>query len=254
MYSIYAFARTADNIADSVYLKPQDKIEKLEEMGDLVLTLDEERLKGDLHFRSVFTALHDTIEQLSLDRQDLLDLLTAFKQDAVKNSYEKFEDIIHYSKYSANPVGRLVLSVFGYDRVKHSALFDMSDRICTALQLANFWQDVSRDLKMNRVYVPEEIMKKYRYDRDMLHERVENDNFKRMMKELVDETEKIFSEGKKLPSHLKGRLKLELRAIISGGRSVLKYIRKINYKVLSKRVKLGKFKKLQIAFKSIFYV
>lgn len=254
MYSIYAFARTADNIADSIYLKPQEKIDKLEEMGELVERYDADRLKGDLHFTSVFTALHDTIDKLSLNKQDLLDLLTAFKQDAVKNHYDSFEDIINYSKYSANPVGRLVLSVFGYDREKHRNLYELSDKICTALQLANFWQDVSRDLKMNRIYVPREKMEKYHYDRDLLYERVENDNFKRMMSELVEETEKLFTEGKKLPSHLKGRLKFELRAIISGGRSVLKFIRRINYKVLSKRVKLGKFKKLQIAFKSIFYV
>ncbi|MCE1165077.1 MAG: squalene synthase HpnC [Bacteroidetes bacterium] len=254
MYSIYAFARTGDNIADSIYLKPQDKIDKLDEMAELVMKLDEDRIKNDLHFRSVFTALHDTIEKISVNRQDLIDLLTAFKQDAVKSEYNSYEEIINYSNYSANPVGRLVLTVFGYDREKDKALFEMSDKICTALQLANFWQDVSRDLKMNRIYVPKELMDKYHYDRDKLYERVENDNFKKMMNYLVEETEKLFGEGRKLPSHLKGRLKFELRAIISGGRAVLKYIRKINYKVLSKRVKIGRLRKIQIALKSLFYV
>jgi len=254
MYSVYAFARTADNIADSKYLKPQDKIEKLEEMGEMVSEFDEARVKNDMHFRNIFTALTDTISALSLSKQDFYDLLRAFRQDAVKSSYERFEDILEYSKYSANPVGRLVLQIFGYERERYGELYKMSDDICTALQLANFWQDVSRDMRMNRVYIPEDLMKKYNYTKDQLFESVENDNFKRLMSHLADETEALFKSGKALPSHLKGRLKYELRAIINGGMSVLKMIRKEKYKVLSRRVKIKPARKLLILIKSLFYV
>ncbi len=254
MYSVYAFARTADNIADSKYLKPQDKIEKLDEMGELVLQFDETAVKNDMHFRNIFTALTDTINSLSLDKQDFLDLLRAFRQDAVKGGYERFEDILEYSRYSANPVGRLVLQIFGYGKEKNEELYRMSGDICTALQLANFWQDVSRDMKMNRVYIPEELMRKYNYTKDQLFESVENDNFKRLMSHLVDETYLLFESGRALPSRLKGRLKYELRAIITGGMSILDMIRKENYKVLSRRVKISPVRKFRILIKSIFYV
>ena len=208
--------------------------------------------KLDVHFKSIFTALHDTIEKTEIDKEDLRLLLHAFKQDVNKNRYDSFEDLLEYSSYSADPVGSLILQLFGYQKERDGELFRLSDKICSALQFANFWQDVSLDLLLNRVYIPLQNIEKYQYTVDDLYAKVENDKFKRIMKELVDETENMFLNGKELPKYLKGTLKIEISATINGGMKILSLIRKNNYKVLSRRVKLNKRDKLIILIRSLF--
>jgi squalene synthase HpnC len=253
LHSIYAFARTADNIADSRYLDPDDKLIKLSYMRNYLEMDSENILKlQDVHFRNVFLALEDTIRSLSINRKEFMSLLTAFEQDAVKNRYDNYDDILKYSESSANPVGHLVLNVFGYDEVKNEKLFTLSDKICTGLQLANFWQDVSLDLKINRIYLPKDLIESFKYSYDELYLRIENDNFKNMMAHLVNETQEMFRIGRELPENLHGRLKYELKAIICGGESVLNMIKEINYKVLSRRVKLSKKGKIGILMKALF--
>lgn len=253
LHSIYAFARTADNIADSRYLDPDDKLLKLSYMRNYLEMDSENILKlQDVHFRNVFLALEDTIRSLSINRKEFILLLTAFEQDAVKSRYDKYDDIIKYSEFSANPVGHLVLNVFGYDEVNNEKLFTLSDKICTGLQLANFWQDVSLDLKINRIYLPKDMIESFKYSYDELYLRIENDNFKNMMAHLVNETQEMFRIGRELPENLHGRLKYELKAIICGGESVLNMIKEINYKVLSRRVKLSKKGKIGILMKALF--
>lgn len=206
----------------------------------------------DVHFKSIFTALHDTIDKTKIDKEDLKSLLTAFKQDVNKNRYGSFEELLEYSKYSADPVGSLVLQLFGYEKNRDIKLFDFSNKICSALQFANFWQDVSLDLEINRVYIPLKNMEIHRFTVDDLYAKVESDNFKKLMKELVDETENMFNEGKELPNYLNGTLKVEISATIRGGMKILDLIRNNNYKVLSHRVKLSKGNKLSILLKSLF--
>jgi squalene synthase HpnC len=252
IYSIYAFARTGDNIADSIYLKPNEKLDKLAKMAELLDEFDESKFKDDLHFRNVYTALHDTINRLNIRKEDLLNLLKAFSQDCEKSRYNSFEELLKYSKYSANPVGRIVLQIFGYNYENNKEMFILSDNVCTALQLANFWQDVLRDLKMNRIYIPAEEMMKCGYSFDKLLERIENDNFKKLIGNLVDETHILFKNGKPLTKMLKGRLRIEIKAIIEGGTAILKMIEKMNYKVLSKRVKISPYQKILIGLKAIF--
>lgn len=208
--------------------------------------------KVDMHFKNVYTALTDTIELTNIDKNDLKNLLIAFKQDVSKKMYQNFDELLEYSKYSANPVGHLVLQVFGYSRSINKDIFDLSDNICSALQFANFWQDVSLDLKLNRVYIPLDTIEKYNYKLQDLYTKVENDRFKKVMKELVDITEEMFNKGKDLPGLLNGRLRLEIAATIYGGMKVLELIRKSNYKVLSYRVKLGKTDKFKILLSSFF--
>ena len=232
-------------------MPPNDKMEKLNLMQDLLYG-EPQYDKLDVHFRSIFTALHDTLENTKIEKEDLKSLLYAFKQDVNKNRYSSFEDLLEYSKYSADPVGSLILQLFGYDKKTDMELFNYSDKICSALQFANFWQDVSLDLIINRIYVPLQNMQKHQYSEDDLYAKVENDKFKRIMKELVDETENMFYEGKELPKHLNGTLKFEISATIKGGMKILDLIRRSNYKVLSHRVKLSKVNKLSILLKSIF--
>src|SRR4030095_9781626 len=136
--------------------------------------------------------------------QEFSDLLTAFRQDAVKQRYKNFDELIAYSNYSANPIGHLVLYVFGYDNNKNEQIFKYSDKICTALQLTNFWQDVSADLEMNRIYIPEDEMINNSYTYDMLYKRIGNENFRMIVKNLVDRTRIIFSEGERILGLLNG--------------------------------------------------
>lgn len=251
IYAIYAFARTADNIADSPHLPPHIKIEKLELMEELLNVLPGgDRL--DIHFRHVFTALHDTLEKTNIERDDLRALLKAFRQDVNKNRYDNFQELLDYAKFSANPVGHLILELFGYEKTKDSRMFELSDKICTALQFANFWQDVLPDLNINRIYIPLKNMAENEYDINDLFARVESDHFKRLMKQLLDDTEIMFEDGRELIKYLHGMLRKEIAATIMGGMKVLERIRKNNYKVMSHRVKLSKGDKMGILLRVVF--
>lgn len=226
-------------------------MEKLNQMEDMLLNYSIQDFKdNDMHFKNIFTALIDTISSLNIKNDEFVNLLIAFKQDAVKKRYKEFYELLEYSKYSANPVGHLILNVFGINDSSESEYYSYSDYICTALQLTNFWQDVSLDLKLNRIYIPEEILDENNYTYEQLYEKVENTNFINIMKYLVDETDKIFENGKPLIKMLNGRIKYEIKAIYTGGTQILKSIRDNNYKVLSKRVKLSTFQKSTLIFKA----
>ena len=241
VWAVYTFARYADDIADSEELSMDEKVTQLDNLESeldkaydgIFDGLSEDTVK-------FFPALWKTRTELDIPKYEFSDLLTAFKQDAVQSRYEKFTDLLEYSKYSANPIGHLVMYVFGYHPEREKALFGYSDNICTALQLTNFWQDVSVDLKIDRVYIPLELMEENNYTYKNLTEKIEDDRFQSIIKELVDKTREIFKKGKPLINALSGRLKLEIKATYLGGNSILDKIEEIDYKVLSKRVKLSK--------------
>jgi len=220
-------------------------------MEDMLLNYSVRDFKdNDMHFKNIFTALSDTITVLNIKNDEFVNLLKAFKQDAVKKRYKEFNELLEYSKYSANPIGHLILNVFGIYDTDDSEYYKYSDYICTALQLTNFWQDVSLDLKLNRIYIPEIILDENNYTYEQLYEKVENSNFINIVKYLVDETDKIYVNGKPLINKLNGRIKYEIKAIYTGGKQILKSIRDNNYKVLSKRVKLSTFQKSTLIFKA----
>lgn len=247
IYSIYAFARTADDIADSSKLDEKTKLKKLYEFeNELNKSLNSEFDKLIPETKNIFIALYDTVNTLNIPADELRNLLIAFRQDAVKQRYKNFTELVEYSDYSANPVGHLVLYIFNYAKSEDSEAFRYSDKVCTALQLTNFWQDVSEDLKLNRIYIPEDIMKEYNYSYDLLFRKEENDDFLNMMKSLIDRTRLMFEEGRKILDHVKGRLRLELKATICGGEEILNKIESMNYRVLSRRVKISNYDKLRI--------
>ncbi len=150
--SIYAFARTADDFADEPGMEQDERLEKLDDWG--------RRLNGCLDDPQglVFEALGETIRQFQIPFELLEDLLSAFRQDVVESRHQTFDDLLTYAKRSANPVGRLVLTLFGYVQLD---MFQQSDAICTALQLTNFWQDVGIDRGRNRIYLPQQEMTRY---------------------------------------------------------------------------------------------
>ena len=202
--------------------------------------------------KKIFIALNNTINDLKIPLTEFENLLTAFKQDALKQKYDEFNELLEYSNYSANPIGHLVLNTFGYYREKDSDLFKLSDFICTGLQLINFWQDVERDLVINRIYIPQKEMSKFNYSEELLIDKVENDDFIKLMSSLVERTKTIYLQGDGIEHKLKGRLKLELKAIFAGGMEIINKIEKINYRVLTQRVEITKFDKLKL-FLRMFY-
>src|SRR5271169_133700 len=185
--SIYAFSRVADDFADERDRLREDRLADLNDWDEKL------RQCFDGHAdHPVFIALRETVTQLGFPIEPLHDLLTAFKRDVTQNRYETFDDLLSYCRCSANPVGRLVLMIFGY---RDEELFKLSDDICTALQLTNFWQDVAVDRKKDRLYIPIEDMNRFGYSLQDWSSDTLNDRFRDLMKFQVERTRETFFRG-----------------------------------------------------------
>jgi hydroxysqualene synthase len=241
IYSIYAFARTADDFADEGYDGQTTTEDRLRLLDDWERQLDECLVGNFQH--PIFAALQQTIRELDLPVQLFKDLLSAFRQDVMKTRYQDFAEVLDYCRRSANPVGRLILLLFDY---RDEKLFQLSDQVCTALQLANFWQDVSVDLAKDRVYLPLDEIKKFNFSEVELFGKTCNDSYRELLKFQVNRTQKIFDEGKLLPGLVRGKLRLELKLTWLGGTQILRMIEKNNYDTLSYRPSLSKFDKVKL--------
>ena len=241
VHAVYAFARHADDLADEGYdqTKP-DGSPALTEKERLAALDDWERqLTGPetAATHPIFIALHQTIKDLDLPVSLFTDLLSAFKQDVVKRRYADFPEVLDYCRRSANPIGRLVLLLHGErDAKKH----ELSDYICTALQLANFWQDVAVDLAKDRMYLPQDEQKKFGVTEADLFAHNANDNYRRLLRFQVDRTQELFNKGEPLSRLLRGRLGIEIRFTWLGGTTILRKIEKQDYDTLNQRPKLAK--------------
>jgi squalene synthase HpnC len=172
--------------------------------------------------------------------EPFLDLLVAFRRDQRVNRYETFDDLLDYCRYSANPVGHLVLYVGeGFDA--ESA--QLSDLVCTGLQLANFWQGVAGDYDRGRIYVPRSSMSQVGYDEEMFARREYNQAFRRMLEREVDRAESLLRAGWPLVDRVPGRLKLDVALFIQGGLSVLRAIQAAQYNVWAGQPSVSKFRK-----------
>ena len=229
-YSIYAFARTADDFADEgqgADLSAERRLAMIAEWREqLHLAFNGEAS------HPVFIALRETRERFDLPLSLFDDLLSAFSQDVLKRRYENFDELRDYCRRSANPVGRLVLLLFGYN---DSELHERSDDICTALQLANHWQDVAIDLDKDRVYLPAEDLDRFRVTVEELKTGTPGAGFKKLMKFEVARAREYFIRGKPLCAAVRGRLGLELRAVWSGGWRILDRIEENDYDVFARR-------------------
>ncbi|MCZ6750885.1 MAG: squalene synthase HpnC, partial [Acidobacteria bacterium] len=188
----------------------------------------------------VFVALRETIEQFEIPQQPFLDLIAAFRQDQTRTRYRNFQQLLGYCRYSANPVGQLVLHLCGYRDPERKRL---SDCTCTALQLANFWQDVKRDFRIGRIYLPLDDMARHGYSEDDLAHSRYNGNFAALLKELVERTWKLFWEGLPLASQVGVRLAVDVELFSRAGMEILKRIERQNYNVLARRPVLGQGEK-----------
>ncbi|MBD3267291.1 squalene synthase HpnC, partial [bacterium] len=240
VYAIYAFARVSDDFADeAVY---QTKEQRLHLLADWQNKLEEcYRGRAD---HPVFIALADTVKKIDLPIELFSDLLTAFKRDVTVNRYQTFDEVINaYCRYSANPVGRLILYLFDYrDEERHR----LSDHICTALQLTNFWQDVAIDLQKNRVYIPLEDMQQAGYTVEELFQHVYDERYCGIMQNLVKKTWDLFEQGYPLLESVRFPLNAELRFTWLGGVAILSRTLEYKYNVFANRPKLSKWDFLKL--------
>jgi squalene synthase HpnC len=232
IFAIYAYCRGVDDLGD-------------EAEGDRLALLDEweaelRRCYNGSPSDARFVALADTIRRFDIPLPPFLRLIEANRRDQRTDRYQTFDELLDYCSYSANPVGRLVLYVFGYRDEAHARL---ADNTCTALQLANFWQDVRRDLKMGRVYIPLEDMARFGYSGADLAARKVTPEFRRLMRFEVKRTREYFAHGLPLIDGVVGRLRLDLRMFTLSGLAVLDEIERQRYDVLTRRPRVSDARK-----------
>jgi squalene synthase HpnC len=241
---VYWFARTADDLADEKNVDPKKRLDELNRFEN---EFQKCLYGGSENF--YFNQLSKTIFDKKLAVQNFIELLSAFKQDVVKNEYSSFDEILDYCKRSANPVGRIMLELFN---INAEEAIISSDKICTALQLTNFYQDTIIDLGKGRNYYPQDEMKMFRVTQKMFELKEINPNIKALVKYNVERAQTLFDEGKNLIKYLNGRFKIEIKWTISGGEKILEKIRKNDYDVFAKRPKLYKIDFISLLIKSIF--
>lgn len=240
-YSIYAFARIADDFADEAYDESYTQQERLELIDQWRLMLTESIAGHARH--PVFVALSQSKARFDLPTALFEDLLSAFSQDVTVRRYESFDQLLDYCRRSANPIGRLILLLFGY---RDEQFHLWSDEICTALQLANHWQDVAIDLDKDRIYLPEEDLARFELTGDDLIQRRTGESFKRLTEFEIARTRAMFDSGKPLCTAVKGRLGLELRAVWLGGVRILERIEQNGCDVFTQRPVVTSTDKLRI--------
>lgn len=230
-YNVYAFCRTADDLADESG-SPEIATQRLVEFQQQL----DQTYAGDPP-TPLFIALSGTIRQFNLSKQPFDDLLDAFRQDQIKTRYADFDEIQEYCRRSANPVGRLVLGLGGCDDESNVAL---SDDICTGLQLANFWQDVARDYSIDRIYLPRDEMERFGVDESMLSESAASPQLRKLLASECDRAEAFFVRGLPLCESVPRWLASDIKLFVHGGLETLKAIRKIDFDVLSRRPTVSK--------------
>jgi len=242
-YNVYSFCRWADDLGDEI----GDAAESLR-----LLAWWREELHAMYEGRvrhPVFIALEGTARKYDLQTALFDDLITAFEQDQTITRYRTWQDLFRYCRCSANPVGRLVLRLCGYPESERDRL---SDATCTALQLANFWQDVTVDLEKGRVYLPLDLMERHGYTLDDLREHRFNPAFQAAMKDAVDVARKLFLEGWPLLKTVDRRLAFDLDLFSRGGMRILDKIEQQNYDVLTRRPSISRFERLQLLLTSLW--
>jgi squalene synthase HpnC len=243
---IYWFARTADDLADEGSEREEVRLKNLDDFELSLKNLLNGNTKNEYEF-----ALANTISEKKLSQQHFFDLIKAFKQDVVKKRYENFNEVSDYCQHSANPVGRLILELFD---IRDNKAFEYSDKICTALQLTNFLQDTVIDYNNGRIYLPEDEMQKFNVTEKLFEQKENYDNLKLLIKYNTDRIQKLFDEGKKLLSLLRGRLKYEIIWTVKGGEEILEQIRKNEYNVITYRPELSKIRMAGLLRKSLFNI
>jgi len=241
---IYRFARSADDIADEGDATPEQRL-----AGLAAYRAELDRIAAGVTPQTpLFAALAEVIAVHSLPLPLFADLLDAFAQDVVKTRYADYPELLDYCRRSANPVGRLVLHLFGRTEPEH---LEQSDCICTALQLINFWQDVAVDWQKNRVYIPQTDFPHFRVGEADIAAGRWSANWAALMDFEIDRAQALMRRGAPLVHALPGRLGWEIRLTVQGGLRILERLRRVRGDVFARRPKLGKTDWLVLAGRSL---
>ena len=244
--AIYAFARSADDIADEGDTKPEHRLQKLENYTRCLQALSEQRAVSTN--AKMFNALNEAIINWHLPMQPFHDLLSAFKQDVLTTRYQDYALLTDYCRRSANPVGRLMLHLY---QTPSPANLQASDAICTALQIINFLQDVAIDWQKNRIYIPQEDLQSFRVDEAQIAASKVDANWRALMAFQVQRVRSLMWHGAPLALRLPGRIGLELRMVVQGGLRILERIERVNYDVFVHRPVLGMTDWIVIAWRAL---
>ena len=245
--AIYHFARAADDIADEGDLPDEGRLKQLDEFHAELARIE----RNEVPLTPLFQNLAAEVHQHALPMQPLYDLLDAFSQDVMKKRYVNFGEVLDYCRLSANPVGNLLLHLYGEATPIHPqevrrgvpdghALtlpqnIAYSDAICSSLQIINFWQDVARDYAIGRIYLPLDELAQFGVNEDQIAQGICNDAWRALMKFQVDRARALMLTGKPLGSILTGRIGLEMRMIIAGGLRILSKLENAQYDMFRHR-------------------
>ena len=257
-YSIYAYCRISDDLGDEVG-DPQQALELLD-IWEQELDSSYESLhnsvplsgaKDPLAFSSprhpVFIALRETVRECDIPKQPFADLLKAFRQDQTITRYQTFDDLRDYCRYSADPVGRLVLYACGYRDEERQRL---SDCTCTALQLANFWQDVAVDYAKGRIYLPVESLRRFGVTEDDIASRRFTLAFRELMRFEVSRAREWFERGLPLAKMVDRDLAIDIELFTRGGQEILNAIERQDFDVLRSRPAISKGRKFWLVLRA----
>ena len=236
--AIYAFARLADDFADEGDRADQARLALLDDWQRRLHRAAAGRPDEDdgSDAARIFVARADTIRAHRLEPQLVEDLLSAFRQDVLVKRYEDWDPLLDYCRRSANPVGRLVLRICGH---RDASLDSASDAVCTALQLTNFWQDLERDFRKGRLYVPQALVRAHGADERDIGRRRMTGEWRAALGDAADRTRLLFAQGRPVADAVRGRLRWELRATWLGGVRILDRLERAEFDVFRRRPTLG---------------
>jgi squalene synthase HpnC len=245
-HSIYAYCRVSDDLGDEVG-DPAVALALLDLWGSELDACYEGRVR-----HPVFVALAETIRACNIPKEPFADLLVAFRQDQTVTRYATMDDVLGYCRYSANPVGRLVLYACGEvtpDKIDEN--FRLSDATCSALQLANFWQDVRVDFAKDRVYIPQDDMRRFGVSDETIAHGAATSEFRALLRHEVDYARSLFERGLPLIARVNRDLALDLDLFSRGGLEILRAIERRDYDVLSARPSISKRTKFALALRAL---
>jgi squalene synthase HpnC len=237
-FNVYCYCRISDDLGDET----GDRAASLQLLDEWEAELNACYSGSPRH--PVFVALAGTAREFEIPRHEFSDLLTAFRQDQTVTRYETFDDLLGYCRNSANPVGHLVLYLCGYFDSERQQL---SDFTCTALQLANFWQDVSVDYQKGRVYLPLESLRRFRVSEEDIASNRNTPQFREMMRFEVARAREWFELGLPLAGKVRRELAIDIELFSRGGQEILNAIERQDYAVLGNRPVISKPRKLALA-------
>lgn len=242
--AIYAFARSADDLADEGEAMPDARLAALSAYESELDRIE----TGQPSEIALFRTLGSVIAEYRLPLQPFRDLLSAFKQDVVVKRYATFDAVLDYCRRSANPVGVLMLHLY---KAADTRNIRDSDAICSALQIINFWQDVAIDWQKNRIYLPQEDLTRFGVPEHQLTRSKVNDAWRKLMQFEVNRARTMMLAGAPLALRLPGRIGWELRLVVQGGLCILECIEAVDYDIFRQRPKLGKADWMRLVWRAV---